>query len=207
MPKSIPGFALFLTLLWVNTSGASLIVTPSDPSLTDAIVDNFSSYAIGDPLSVSDGFYTMTVRNFDDFDPDLRLSVRDNFNGQYGIVGRSIVDYNGTGITITFDSAVSAFGIHVGAGDVGEGWTLEAFSPSGTSLGSGSITVTAANNSNGFFMGWADTSIGSAVFTPSASDVVILDNLSYVVPEPATTALIIGLAAGAVIFFRQSRRG
>ncbi len=131
------------------------------------------------------------------------VSVRDQFNGSYGIVGRSVVDYNGVGLNISFASPVSAFGIHLGAGDVGEDWIIEAFNPVGTSLGSDFITGTAANNASGFFIGWEDVSIGSVTLLPSVGDVGIFDNLSYVaVPEPATLGLI-GLAGGGMLVFRR----
>jgi hypothetical protein len=201
MNKPITLYSVLLTLAWSSASGA-LIISSSDLALTGATVDNFSSYATGDPLSVSDGVFTMTQIG------GVALSMTDTFNGSYGIVGRSVVAYSGKGINVNFASTVSAFGIHLGATDVGVVWTIEAFNPIGGSLGSGTVLVDSAKRTNGFFFGWSDVSIGSVVLTPSAIDNAIFDNLSYVaVPEPATTALMIGLGAGALVFIRRRRGG
>lgn len=196
-------YAGLFTILISSVNGA-IITSAGDPALSGATVDDFSSYATGDPASVSDGIFTMTEISSD---PSPYLSVRDNFNGSYGIVGRSVVNYTKNPINITFEVPVSAFGIHIGAADVNFVWTLEAFDSLGASLGSGMVTVDSNKNANGFFLGWSDTSIGSVALTPSAPDTAIFDNLSYVVvPEPATSALLFGLAAGALLCFRRFRR-
>jgi hypothetical protein len=201
MKKLITVCAVLLAFLWSGASEAALITSSGDAALSGATVDGFSSYAIGDPASISDGTFTMTANGA------AYVSVRDDFNGSYGIVGRSVVDYNKVGVEIAFASPMSAFGIHIGAADAGLDWTLEAFSPGGASLGSGAVTISASDNANGFFMGWSDASIGSVVLTPSAADTAIFDNLSYVaIPEPATLGLA-GLAAGAMFFFRRFPRG
>lgn len=186
MIKKTPLFILF-TVLWFSAGEAALLTSSIDPALSGATGDNFSSYATGDPFSVSDGTFTMTQNG------GVALSVTDSFNGSYGIVGRSVVSYAGTGIEITFASAVSAFGIHIGAADVGVVWTLKAFSSVGASLGSGTVSVDLDDRDNGFFMGWSDVSIGSVVLTPSVTDSVIFDNLHYEVasaPEASTTATL-----------------
>lgn len=199
MKKIITMCAVLLTVLWSGSSEAALITSSGDAALTGATVDGFSSYAApSDPASVTDGTFTMINANGGAY-----ISVRDTFNGSYGIVGRSVVDYLKNGIEVSFDSDMSAFGIHIGAGDVGVVWTLEAFNSGGSSLGSGGITVDASKNANGFFMGWSDTSIRKVVLTPSAADTAIFDNLSYAVPEPATLGLV-GLAGGVIFFLRRS---
>jgi len=202
MKTAITACAVLITALGFSTSEASLITSSGDAALLGATVDDFSSYAVDtNPASVSDGIFTMTTAT-----PSTTfLSVRDSFNGSYGIVGRSVVDYNGVGLNISFASPVSAFGIHLGAGDVDEDWILEAFNPAGTSLGSDFITGTVANNASGFFIGWKDVSIGSVTLLPSIGDVGIFDNLTYAVPEPATFGLM-SIAGGALFFLRRRFR-
>ena len=131
MKKTLTVCTVLLTFLWSGASEAALITSSGDAALSGATVDGFSSYAIGDPASVSDGTFTMTANGV------AYVSVRDDFNGSYGIVGRSVVDYNGVGVEIDFASPMSAFGIHLGAADVGKTWTLEAFSPGGASPADG----------------------------------------------------------------------
>ena len=165
MKKTLTVCTVLLTFLWSGASEAALITSSGDAALSGATVDGFSSYAApSDPASVSDGIFTMTANGA------AYVSVRDDFNGQYGIVGRSVVDYNAVGVEIDFASPMSAFGIHLGAADVGKTWAIEAFSPGGSSLGSGGVLVDAGKNANGFFMGWSDTSIGSVLLTPSAGE-------------------------------------
>jgi hypothetical protein len=201
---------ILLTVLWSSAVKAALITSPDDPYLFRATVDDFSSYATGDPLSISDGNFTMTQNG------GIALNVTDNFDGLNGIVGRSVVSYVGSGIKVTFAIAVSAFGIHIGAADVGVVWTLEAFSSVGTLLGSGTVEADLNDRTNGFFMGWSDVNIGSVVLTQSSTDNAIFDNLHYVtasVPETSATLSPLSHAiefpadggSGPVIWYETAR--
>lgn len=166
-----------------NLLPAALLTTSTDPALSGATVNDFSSYAIGDPLSVSDGVFSLTENG------GGPLSVRDTFNGQYGVVGRSVVSFAGPGIRISFNRIVSAFGVHLGAADVGVSWTIEVFNTVGTSIGSRTVNVTLQDRNNGFFIGWADANIGSVILTPSSTDSAIFDHLHY---QVASTPAISG---------------
>lgn len=180
-------FLLVFAVVCSNIGHAGLITSPVDPAFSGATVDNFSSYATGDPLSVSDGIFTMTQNG------GVALSVTDQFNGSYGIAGRSVVSYVGSGIEVNFANPVNAFGTHIGAADVGVIWTIEAFNSVGTSLGSGTVSVDLNARNNGFFLGWSDTSIASVILTPSATDSAMFDNLAYVVAPtslPGTFATV-----------------
>lgn len=192
-----------LLLILVSSANGAIITSSTDPALSGATVEGFDSYALGNIVSLVTDDFTLT--EFESAGASLKI---ENRNGTFGITGLALTSYTGHGFKVDFASPVSAFGIHIGAADTGKTWTIEAFNPAGTSLGSDSVLITSAQNSNGFFIGWSDASIGSVDLTPSAfPDVVILDNLSFVaVPEPATSALFIGLAAGALLCLRRLRR-
>jgi hypothetical protein len=199
MKSHLVYYALILLFSCSKVSGA-IILSSGSPALFGATVDDFSSYPTGDSLIVSDGIFSMTQN------VNIALSVRVDFNGQFGIVGRSVASFSGVGVDITFAEAVSAFGIHLGAGTVGVTWTIEAFDMLDVSLGSDTVLVDSDKRDNGFFIGWEDESIGRVNFSPSSSDNVIWDNLSYVViPEPSTSVLFLGLAAGGLLFYRRRR--
>jgi hypothetical protein len=184
---------LILALLFSSSLEATLITGSKDIALRGATVDDFSSYPAGDPYSVSNGFFTMTQNG------GVALNVTDNFNGSWGVLGRSVVSFAGTGIEITFAEAVGGFGIHLGAGTVGVTWTIEAFDMFDDSLGSDSVAVDSHARNNGFFIGWAGESIGSILLTPSAPDNVIWDNLSYAVwQEPVASLPVIPGSIGSV---------
>lgn len=209
-------FLFMLALLCSSAGQAALITSPGDPALSGATVDDFSSYPIGDPAFITDGVYTLTEISTPI--ESRYLSVRDSFNGQFGIVGRSVINYKGTPIEITFADAVNAFGVHIGAADVGVIWTIEAFNSVGTSLGSDTFSVDLNARNNGFFLGWSDPGIGSITLTPSATDNAILDNLAYVLAptsQPGTFATIKSVSSaiaspadggpGPVIWYEKAR--
>lgn len=172
-------------------ANAGLIISDSDIALTGAITDDFSSYAIGDTLIVSDGVFSLSEIG------GGTLSVTDGFNGSYGAIGRSVVSWAGLGVTLDFSNTVSAFGIHIGGSD--QNWKVEAFDINNVSLGFSTV----AHDVEGFYLGWSGLNIKSIAFTPTSNDAVLFDNLSYVpstqVPEPSTLAIfalgMIGLAS------------
>lgn len=188
-----------LVLVLTSITNAAVITSSSDPNLAGATIDDFSSYSEGIPPSVSDGIFTMTMNDGGLF------WVTDSYNGSWGITGRGVL---GRAVTIDFAAPVSAFGIHIGAANVD--WTIEAeaFDESGTSLG----TSTLSYDVNGFFIGWADSNIGTIVLTPGSSDTVVFDDLHYVVaevdnvPEPTSLATLGGLASLFGLGYLRRRR-
>jgi hypothetical protein len=178
-------------------SQAGIITSAADPALTGAVVDGFSSYAVGSPASVSDGFFTMTQNG------GGALTVTDGFSGSYGAVGRSVVSWGGNGITINFAAPVTAMGIHIGGSD----YSWNVFAYDGGLLGSGSVS----SQVFGFYLGWADvTGISSVSFSPSNTDAVLFDNLQYVtagVPEEGTTVALLGVVLLGVAAFRRRLGG
>lgn len=163
-------------------SHAGIITSAADPALAGAVVDGFGLYAVGNPTSVSDGFFTMTENG------GGALSVTDSYSGAYGAVGRSVVAWNGNGITVNFAAPVTAMGIHIGGSDYS--WNVYAYD--GGLLGSGMVS----SQVNGFYLGWADLSgISSVSFSPSTDDAVLFDNLQYVaagVPDGGATVALLG---------------
>lgn len=177
------------------TAQAGVVTSFADPALTGASVDNFSSYAVGTPASLGNG-YTLTQNG------GGTLEVTDGYNGYYGAVGRSVITWSGAGVTFNFDQAVSAFAVLIGGADYD--WKVEVFDGLGVSMGSSTIV----HNVNGFVAGWAGAGIKSAKFVPTSGDAVLFDKLNVVtntVPEPAALSLIaIALLGAAAIRKRRA---
>lgn len=180
-------------LVLATTAQAGVVTTFADPALTGGTVDNFSSYAVGNPTSVGTGF-TMTQNG------GGTLQVTDGYSGSYGAVGRSVISWGCSGVTITFGQGISAFALLIGGADYD--WKVEAFDGLGSSLGSSTIV----HNVNGFVAGWSAANIKSAKLSPVNADDVLFDNLTIAaantVPEP--TAL--SLAAIALLGVAASRK-
>lgn len=163
---------------------AGVVTSFANPALAGATVDGFSAYATGSPTTVGNGAFVLTQNG------GGTLTVTDTYAGVYGAVGRSVVSYAGQGVTFNFTQALDAFAVTIGGADYD--WKIEAFGNGGGSLG----TATVAHNVEGFIAGWAAAGIWSVKLSPTSSDAVLFDNLSYVqasaaaLPEPTPLALI-----------------
>lgn len=178
-----------------------------------ANIDNASSLAGGTKITfetTTPGSYTALTLSDVTFTPGANsaLYVNSDYAGSYNTQGRSLAntyaDNAFTQLTITFNSAVNAFGFNWGAAD--STWTLSAYDASNTLLGSRSLTATFSSNAGEFLgLGFA-TNIAFATLTGAPSDYVMIDNFTVSaqpVPEPSTYGLALG---GLAILAIAARR-
>src|ERR1051326_7064936 len=153
-------------------AGTVAITSSSDPALSGAVVEGFNNLA--------DGFYSSLHVNGMTISP---IRVQSTFTGLYNTTGAHYVDNNEgsiNSITVSFDSAVSAFGFNVGATDASGNLTVT-LNLGGS--GQVAIPITGGGNS-GTFIGLrtndGSSSILSATITSSSGDWVLYDNFTYV---------------------------
>lgn len=185
-----------LAALVLGTASAApvLITSAANAALAGASTVDFNAEALG----------TFGARSFGDHVTISAasgvLSVDNVYGGYYAASGTYLATQdNPAPITITFNSAVSAFGMTWSAAD--QGWTLDVFSTRNVLMGT--LNIAAQDGSDGYagFIG-ADgggAAIGSARLTSHSSygyDYVLIDDLRFVaadandVPEPQSLALV-----------------
>ena len=198
-PTQAAGHAKWLGLLaalMVGTASAApvLITSATDAALAGASVVDFNAEAQG----------TFGARSFGDnvtiSAPTGDLYIESSYGGWYASSGTYLANQaNPAPITISFNSAVSAFGMTWGAAD--QAWTLDVFNTLSALIGT--FNIAAQDGSNGYagFIG-ADgggAAIGSARLTSHSNygyDYVLIDDLRFVaatanaVPEPQSLALV-----------------
>lgn len=180
---------------WAGTATAAPIVSTSDPALAGATVETFNSVTQGSYASFT--VNDVTVQS-------ASVLVTTGSNGQYAPPNPSgdvfLLSSNST-ISFSFNTAVSAFGIVVGATNYEQ--TLSAFDAGDNLIESLTIpnqVSTIPFPYSGFY-GIASSAADIAYFTITQfSDGIVYDDLYYTsataVPEPGPLAvLVLGLAA------------
>lgn len=185
-----------LAALLLGTASAApvLITSAASAALAGASTVDFNAEAQGSFSTRSFGSQVTIGAAAGD------LYIENSYSGWYAATGSYLATQaNPAPITITFNSAVSAFGMTWGAAD--QGWTLDVFNTLNVLLGT--LDIAAQDGSNGYagFIG-ADgrgAAIGSARLTSHSSygyDYVLIDDLRFVaadataVPEPQSLLLV-----------------
>lgn len=198
-----------LAALVLGTASAApvLITSAANASLAGASTLDFNAEAQGTFGSRSFGA-NVTISA-----PSGNLYIENTYGGSYASSGNYLANHtNSAAITITFNSAVTAFGMNWGAAD--QGWTLEVFNTLNALIGTLNIAAQDGGSDYAGFIGadGAGAAIGSARLTAHSSygyDYVLIDDLRFVaanananpnaVPEPQSLALValalIGLGA------------
>jgi len=197
--KKLNRILLGAIVLLSSQAQAAFLSSVNDPLLNGAVIEQFETFAVEATPTLSNGFFGIYESDGETF-----TRIDDTYDGQFGVTGQSLLSLGESGITINFESTISAFSINIGAADFD--WFIEAFDASGTSLGTG----TRLHNTNqGFSMGWADSGISSIeLYAELTYDTVLFDDMRYVVetqavPVPAAVWLFI---SGLIGLFSIKRR-
>lgn len=184
-----------------ETSAQTQITSSSSSLLTGATVITFETVTPGT-------FSNLTVSGVTFGAESTKLiTVDSTLSGSYNNTGQSLQNtYSGTAfgnLTITFSTPVSAFGFNWGASDAT--WTLTAFDAGNNVLEAFGLPITTSSNAGEFYgLGGYSAAITKATLIGPTSDYVFIDNFKFVaVPEPATYALALGLAALVVTAWRR----
>ena len=187
-----------LAALVLGTASAApvLITSAASAALAGASTVDFNAEAQGTFGARSFGA-NVTISA-----PSGDLYTESTYAGNYAATGTYLANQaNSAPITLTFNSAVSAFGMNWGAAD--QGWTLEVFNTLNALIGTLNIAAQDAGSGYPGFIGadGAGAAIGSARLTSNSSygyDYVLIDDLRFVaasvnsnaVPEPQSLALV-----------------
>lgn len=164
----------------------------SHPALAGGLIVDFQATAAGAAaVSFNYGGVTATGNNL--------LRITDAFSGTFNTTGNSLAlttNDRTQEVFFHFSTPVDAFGFNFGGTD--QTWQLVAYSSSNTVLDQLTLDVIGSSNV-GQWQGIAAPGIASArvfntAFDTAANsgtlDYIVLDNISYRAPEPATLALL-----------------
>lgn len=201
--------ALILVCMFPLTAMAALIsgygMPLSDPALTGGTVIDFESQALGIYTALTIGDVTFTANN-------NHLQIDNTYQGynQTGIyLDNGTYGNNGFGIlTISFASAVNAFGFNWGMAEPFAQWTLNAYDSLNNLIDTQILPSTGASNAQEFY-GISAIGISSAILSWTGDyDWVGIDNFTYTssVPEPSTLLLLGSGLLGLGFFARKRMR-
>lgn len=182
-------------------AAAGLITSAGDAALTGSTLIDFNS----------EGDNTYSTRTFGGLitlsAPQGSFNV-DSYDPSYypGMSGTYITTRNyGGALEWRFGAAVSAFGFNWFGAD--QSWTIDLFDSSDSLIETLSISAQTAIGAD--FLGASGAAISRVLMTPSAFDLIFLDDFRYVVatqsvPEPSTLAIAV-LSLGLLGAARRRR--
>lgn len=198
-------FATIALVASMGSAHGAFISSAGDPALAAASLETFNSPSTGGYTSLSLADVTVSATGF---------SVSVGGNGEFtppNPAGDKFLLIDTHLLTFTFNNAVSAFGIVIGATNSEQ--TISAYDAGGNLLESAIIPNQVATMPfpySGFY-GFSSTTSNIAKFTvTNTNDAVVYDDLYYTssaaaVPEPTSIAMW-GLSLVGAVLIRRKRR-